>query len=65
MVVRAVVDTIFDEVLTAGVAGAVALRQRVAKVKAAVLPAQEVGKVVALSGGVIEDSDHLFSFLSL
>ena len=53
VVVRAAVDTIFDEVLTAGIAGAVALRQRVAEVKAAVLTAQEVDKVVALSGGVI------------
>ena len=64
MIVRAAVDAVFDEVLTAGVAGAVALRQRVGKVETAVFPAQEIGKVVALGGGIIEDSDHLFSFLS-
>lgn len=66
MIVRPAVDTRFDEVLTAGIAGAVALWQRVAEVKAAVLPAQEVGKVVALSCGIIKYSDHLFcSFLSM
>ena len=65
MVVRPAVDAVFYEVLPAGVAGAVALRQRIGKVKAAVFPAQEISKVIALSCGIIEDSDHLSSFLSL
>ena len=64
MIVRPAVDAVFDEVLPAGITGAVALRQRIGEVKAAVFPAQEIGKVVALSCGVIEDSNHLFWFLS-